>query len=131
MSGVDERESGAMSDGESFEFVRPVVSVWRAVLNVGAPILAAGAVCVWNIWAAAVGLLAYIYLRKKDILIWFILLYQAKAPIGVRMRCVFVPTCSEYMILALGRYGFYRGLFKGWRRLKRCHPPNGGFDPLV
>jgi hypothetical protein len=45
-------------------------------------------------------------------------------------RCRFQPTCSQYMIDAVRRYGAWRGLFKGIRRIARCHPfHEGGDDP--
>ena len=64
----------------------------------------------------------------KRALIWFVHLYQNKASDETRLRCVFEPSCSEYMILAVNKYGFIRGVFKGIKRLLRCHPPNGGKD---
>lgn len=46
--------------------------------------------------------------------------------------CRFRPTCSEYMIQALQKYGFWKGTWLGLKRIGRCHPFNaGGFDPLV
>jgi putative membrane protein insertion efficiency factor len=44
--------------------------------------------------------------------------------------CRFYPSCSEYMIQAVRRYGPWRGAWKGIRRICRCHPfHEGGFDP--
>lgn len=44
--------------------------------------------------------------------------------------CRFQPTCSTYMIQAVKRYGFWRGLLLGVRRILRCHPWHpGGYDP--
>ena len=44
--------------------------------------------------------------------------------------CRFEPSCSRYMIGALRKYGLIKGLWKGIRRLLRCHPWNpGGYDP--
>jgi putative membrane protein insertion efficiency factor len=46
--------------------------------------------------------------------------------------CRFHPTCSEYMMEAVKRYGAGRGVWMGLRRLSRCHPLNsGGLDPVV
>jgi uncharacterized protein len=46
--------------------------------------------------------------------------------------CRYVPTCSEYAIEAVERYGAVRGAFMGLRRLMRCHPfAQGGYDPVV
>jgi putative membrane protein insertion efficiency factor len=45
--------------------------------------------------------------------------------------CRFHPTCSEYMMDAIERYGVLRGVGKGLWRLLRCHPfHQGGFDPV-
>jgi putative membrane protein insertion efficiency factor len=44
--------------------------------------------------------------------------------------CRFQPSCSRYMVEALRKYGLFRGLYKGGRRLLRCHPWSpGGYDP--
>ncbi len=45
--------------------------------------------------------------------------------------CRFYPTCSEYMLEAVNRYGARRGVWLGLKRLLRCHPfDEGGFDPV-
>lgn len=44
--------------------------------------------------------------------------------------CRFEPSCSEYMILAVRKYGPVRGAYNGVRRVLRCHPWHpGGYDP--
>ena len=48
-------------------------------------------------------------------------LYQRYAPEHVRRRCLFKPTCSEYAILAIQKYGLIIGLIKTYfRAFKRC-----------
>lgn len=37
-------------------------------------------------------------------------------------HCVMNPSCSEYMIQAIIKYGPFIGLYKGIRRILRCHP---------
>jgi putative membrane protein insertion efficiency factor len=44
--------------------------------------------------------------------------------------CRFMPSCSEYFILAVRKYGPVRGAWKGVCRIGRCHPWHpGGYDP--
>jgi len=45
--------------------------------------------------------------------------------------CRYVPTCSEYAIEAVERFGVLRGGFMAFLRLLRCHPfVKGGYDPV-
>lgn len=46
--------------------------------------------------------------------------------------CRFYPTCSEYAVEALRRYGFWKGAYLGMKRILRCHPWSaGGHDPVI
>jgi putative membrane protein insertion efficiency factor len=47
--------------------------------------------------------------------------------------CRFSPTCSEYAMEALSRYGFLKGWGKALIRLLKCHPFSGksGYDPVI
>lgn len=57
----------------------------------------------------------------KNILIITVKLYQCYAPEEVRRRCLFKPTCSEYTILALKKYGVIIGLYMAYIRVyKKC-----------
>ncbi len=45
--------------------------------------------------------------------------------------CRFTPTCSEYMMEAVEKYGAGRGVWLGLKRLSRCQPfCQGGYDPV-
>lgn len=57
----------------------------------------------------------------KTILIGIVHLYQKYSPEKKRRSCLFKPTCSEYAILALNKYGVIRGIPKILDRFKRCH----------
>ena len=44
-------------------------------------------------------------------------------------RCRFYPSCSEYMMNAIDRFGIFKGIGLGIKRLGRCHPGcEGGID---
>lgn len=65
---------------------------------------------------------------RKSIFIFIIRVYQKYAPYQIRSTCLYVPNCSEYMILAIQKYGLIKGVKKGLKRYKRCEPPHGGID---
>lgn len=73
-------------------------------------------------------LVALIMATIKNTIKNTILLYQKYAPESLRASCLFQPSCSEYMILAINKYGTIKGTYKGIKRLLRCHSPNGGID---
>jgi len=57
----------------------------------------------------------------KHVVIGLIKLYQHYAPEEIRRRCLFMPTCSEYTIMAIRKYGAVVGLCKSYFRLfYRC-----------
>lgn len=68
----------------------------------------------------------------KNILIFFIRIYRKYiSPLKGRPSCRFFPTCSQYAIEALEKYGAIKGSYLALRRILRCHPfHKGGYDPL-
>lgn len=66
----------------------------------------------------------------KNILIKLIKAYQ-KIPGKFHNNCRFTPTCSNYAIEALERFGCIKGLLLTIKRILRCTPWGGsGYDPV-
>ncbi|MBK3759346.1 MULTISPECIES: membrane protein insertion efficiency factor YidD [Stutzerimonas stutzeri group] len=55
-------------------------------------------------------------------------LYQATAPQRLRGACRYEPSCSNYALLAIDKYGAWKGSGMALRRIHRCRVPNGGED---
>jgi putative membrane protein insertion efficiency factor len=46
-------------------------------------------------------------------------------------KCRYTPSCSQYTMDAIKKYGPIKGIFLGAKRLSRCHPGGGhGYDPV-
>ena len=57
--------------------------------------------------------------------------YQLLLSPMVGQRCKYYPSCSEYAVQAVQRFGILRGLVLAAWRLLRCNPwSHGGFDPV-
>jgi uncharacterized protein len=57
--------------------------------------------------------------------------YQLILSPFVGPACRFAPSCSEYALTAIVRYGLFKGSILAMRRLLRCHPWGGsGYDPV-
>ncbi|MBN1777191.1 MAG: membrane protein insertion efficiency factor YidD [Clostridiales bacterium] len=67
----------------------------------------------------------------SKILIRMIRFYQRRISPHTRASCRFVPTCSEYAVTALERFGALKGLRLSVWRILRCNPfGKGGYDPV-
>jgi putative membrane protein insertion efficiency factor len=67
----------------------------------------------------------------KRAILRMIRFYQAAMSPLFPPRCRYIPTCSEYALQAVEKYGPLRGGFLALRRLLRCNPfHKGGYDPV-
>jgi hypothetical protein len=74
-------------------------------------------------------------LLKKIIAFPFLVLirfYQyALSPYLGGSKCRYTPTCSQYTLEAIKKYGPIKGIYLGAKRLSKCHPRGGhGYDPV-
>ena len=67
----------------------------------------------------------------SKIALFLITFYRAAISPMFPSCCRFTPTCSEYGLIAIKRFGFIRGGWLTVKRICRCHPFNpGGYDPV-
>ena len=67
----------------------------------------------------------------KLILVFLIRVYRLIVSPLLPPACRFTPTCSEYAMESIQKYGAARGTYLTVRRLLRCHPfHRGGYDPV-
>ena len=122
--------------------VRPPIPWMNIVLGLVVP------VCVGFLWyivikcvvvprqIATIGWLvlsaSFIVACTKPAIIALVKIYQYFAPDRIRNKCRFEPSCSQYMILAIQKYGVVRGICRGGFRLYRCSiKKDGGYDFLI
>lgn len=66
----------------------------------------------------------------RRLIIGLVWLYRGTLGPLLGGQCRYQPTCSQYMIDAVSKYGAVRGSWRGVRRICRCHPWSaGGYDP--
>jgi putative membrane protein insertion efficiency factor len=64
------------------------------------------------------------------LLIHLIILYRATLGRWLGGQCRYIPTCSQYAIDAINKYGPIKGSWKATQRICRCHPlGRKGYDP--
>ena len=67
----------------------------------------------------------------KKLFILLIKAYQKFISPGLGRNCIYTPTCSEYTIEAIERFGVTKGVYYGIKRILKCHPlSKGGYDPV-
>jgi putative membrane protein insertion efficiency factor len=75
-------------------------------------------------------LIRYVLQLPAMLVVLLVRCYQKFLSPLLGRTCRFHPTCSEYLILAVRKYGLLIGSWKGVCRVVRCHPWNlGGYDP--
>lgn len=67
---------------------------------------------------------------KKPV-IKLIRFYQKRISPTLGSNCKYIPTCSQYTLEAVEKYGAIRGCLMGLYRILRCNPfSKGGYDPV-
>ena len=68
----------------------------------------------------------------KKIFLALIRFYQRHISPGLPPRCRYIPTCSQYAVEAIEKYGALKGGWLAFRRIMRCHPFHKGkmYDPV-
>ncbi|HIK32081.1 MAG TPA: membrane protein insertion efficiency factor YidD [Oscillatoriales cyanobacterium M59_W2019_021] len=67
----------------------------------------------------------------KQFLLFLVRVYRAFISPLFPPSCRFHPTCSQYALQAIDRFGPWQGGWMSIRRILRCHPLNpGGYDPV-
>ena len=67
----------------------------------------------------------------KAFLLWMIRFYRSAISPLRPPCCRFIPTCSQYALEAIEKYGPFKGGWLAFRRILRCNPfHKGGYDPV-
>lgn len=67
----------------------------------------------------------------KSLALRLIRFYQLRISPSRPPSCRYYPSCSQYTYEAVERFGFFKGVWLGMKRLSRCQPLRpGGYDPV-
>ncbi len=67
----------------------------------------------------------------KSLFVLLIRFYQKFISPLFPPSCIYRPTCSQYAIEAIEKYGIIKGSYLAIKRILRCHPfHEGGYDPV-
>lgn len=67
----------------------------------------------------------------KKLFLALIAIYRYAISPMLPPRCRYTPTCSQYAIEAIEKYGAFKGGWLAAKRIARCHPLGGsGYDPV-
>ena len=67
----------------------------------------------------------------KKLLIWLVMFYRRNISPRRKPCCRYIPTCSQYALEAIEKYGALKGGWLAFRRILRCNPfHKGGYDPV-
>ena len=68
---------------------------------------------------------------SKHVILGMIRFYRREISPLTPPSCRFIPTCSQYALEAVEKYGAAKGSYLAVRRILRCHPFHaGGYDPV-
>ena len=63
--------------------------------------------------------------------IFLIYIYKYTINLIMPSTCIYYPSCSNYALKAIRRFGFFKGSWLSFKRIWRCRPSfEGGFDPV-
>lgn len=85
---------------------------------------------IWGIVLSALVFAFTVLIFGKRTVIVSVMLYQKFAPDKIRKKCRFEPSCSNYMIISVQKYGLVMGVLKGIRRLRKCNNRGKGFSGI-
>ncbi|MBO5103203.1 MAG: membrane protein insertion efficiency factor YidD [Clostridia bacterium] len=72
-----------------------------------------------------------IFAPLKYLGIGLIYIYKYTFSLVMPSCCIYNPSCSTYTLIAIKRFGIFKGCYLGFKRIWRCRPSFcGGYDPV-